>query len=348
MKVLLIADTSTNSALGSKIINSANSVIAEFKLEIRTTYTSAAPEYSPSMRSRRGKAFYYLNDKRTFEWRDFQREATELINLMEPDLVIVSNILPLSPGVFRAAKHCNALIVNYLIDNPWNRIHYRRSFIANLALYDHIFTTIKATVPLLSKAGARSSSFLPCAYDQTIHVAADRVSSEAVDILFVGTGANERLPWLRSLSKIPGATRRVRGNNWERINLKDWEKKEAVTGNDYCQAISSAKIVLGLLRKANGDLSTDRSYEIGAIGGCGLYQDTEEHRRILRGYPDEGFFCDPGDLQKKTEILLKDARLQDELRRIGYSAIRGERNTYGDRLRKIVEWAKTTATHNNK
>lgn len=346
MKVLLIADTSTNSALGSKIINSANSLIAELRLEIRTTYTSAAPEYSPSMRSRRGKAFYYLNDKRTFEWRDFQRETTELISLMAPDLVIVTNILPLSPGVFKAAKECNALVVNYLIDNPWNRIHYRRSFIDGLALYDHIFTTIKATLPLLSKAGARSSSFLPCAYDQTIHVAADRDESEAVDILFVGTGANERLPWLRSLSKITGATRRVRGNNWERINLKNWEKKDAVSGKDYCKAISSAKVVLGLLRKANGDLSTDRSYEIGAIGGCGLYQDTEEHRRILRGYPEEGFFSDPDDLRRKTEIILRDYQLQNDLRRIGYNAIRSERNTYGDRLASIIECAEISVQHN--
>ena len=54
--------------------------------------------------------------------------------------------------------------------------------------------------------------------------------------------------------------------------------------------------MLGLVRKANGDFSTDRSYEIGAIGGCGLYQDTVEHRTLLNGYPDQGFFKDPKEL----------------------------------------------------
>ena len=59
-------------------------------------------------------------------------------------------------------------------------------------------------------------------------------------------------------------------------------------GEDYCKAINGAKVVLGLVREANGDQSTDRSYEIGAIGGCGLYQDTIEHRQLLQNYPDEG------------------------------------------------------------
>ena len=111
-----------------------------------------------------------------------------------------------------------------------------------------------------------------------------------------------------------------------------------VPGEDYCKAISGAKIVLGLLRAANGDLSADRSYEIGAIGGCGLYQDTKEHRDLLPGYPDIGFFKDPDELREKVQKLIGDENIQSKMRTIGSQAMQKQGNTYSDRLKTMLEW----------
>ena len=96
-------------------------------------------------------------------------------------------------------------------------------------------------------------------------------------------------------------------------------------------------MVLGLLRQANGDQSTDRSYEIGAIGGCGLYQDTEEHRQLLHNYPNEGFFKDPQELTRCVKEVIADTALQLRLRAIGEEAIRKPENTYAARLETILK-----------
>jgi len=141
------------------------------------------------------------------------------------------------------------------------------------------------------------------------------------------------------LADLPGLRRRIHGNSWEGLSTPGWEKGPAVVGEDYCKAMGSARVVLGLLRQANGDLSTDRSYEIGAIGGCGLYQDTSEHRALLQNYPDGGFFKDPTELRARVEALLRDPERQEQLRQGGAQTVRRPQHTYGARLRTILEWS---------
>ena len=159
-----------------------------------------------------------------------------------------------------------------------------------------------------------------------------------VDVAFVGTGAPERQPWLAALADCPGLRRRLYGNSWAGIATPGWERQGAVGGGDYARAIHHARLVLGLLRDANGDLSTDRSYEIGAIGGCGLYRDTWEHRALLPGYPEVGFFSTPAQLREHALAILGDPALQAQLRELGATALRRPEHTYGERLRQMLAW----------
>ena len=340
LPLLLIADTGLQEALGSKFVRAAYELGLEEKKDFEVTYSSPAEFYSPSMRRIWGKIFYRLADRRSIEWWDFQRRLLAEVNRYRPELVVVTGILPLSPKVFEAIKQNGGQVVNYLTDDPWNQIHHRRCFIRNLALYDHIFSTKDALRVRLEKAGTRTTSWLPFAYDPSLHRPHTHSAVDGADVLFVGTGALERMTWLRSLDKLQGIRKRIHGNNWERIATPGWERLEAVVGEEYCKALESAKVVLGLVRHANGDLSTDRSYEIGAIGACGLYQDTTEHRNLLPNYPDVGFFKDPNELLENVVKILRSPELQDELRTIGASAIRKAENTYAARLREILKWAK--------
>jgi hypothetical protein len=165
-----------------------------------------------------------------------------------------------------------------------------------------------------------------------------------VDVAFVGTGAAERLPWLAALADVPGLRRRIYGNSWRGLATPGWELHGAVTGETYARAISGTRVVLGLLRQANGDLSTDRSYEIGAIGGCGLYKDSEEHRALLQDYPDVGFFNTPTQLRQHAMAILADPNLQANLRERGAAAVRRPEHTYAARLRTILEWERASAS----
>ena len=336
-RLLLIGDTSLPEALGSKLLRGAKKLNLQREWEINITYHSPAPNYSPSMKQKRGKLFYRLADKRSWEWWGFQRSLLSQVKELRPDLVVVTGILPLNSEVFLAVKKQGGLMVNYLTDDPWNRIHRRQSFMASLREYDHIFSTKSSLEARLKQAGAPSTSWLPFAYDPELHYPVPAVSG--VDVVFIGTGARERLPWLKSVRDIPGIQRRIHGNSWNRIKTPGWEQHAAVTGEDYCKAIKGAKVVLGLLRQANGDQSTDRSYEIGAIGGCGLYQDTDEHRQLLPDYPNEGFFTNPAELAYRVKEVLANAELQQQLRTLGENKIRRPENTYAARLESILKWA---------
>lgn len=342
LPLLLIADTSVPEALGSKFLRGAQQAGLDPKRDLLVAYTSPAPAFSPSMGRLRGKVFYRLADRRSWEWWGFQRKLIALIEQHKPRLVLVTGILPLAPQVFQAIRASGGWIVNYLTDDPWNPIHRRRCFLRNLKDYDHIFSTKEALRQRLEAAGTLSTSWLPFAYDPELHHPIDFTDPEAADVLFVGTGAAERLPWLEALADLPGLRRRIHGNSWEGLSTPGWEKGPAVVGEDYCRAMGSARVVLGLLRQANGDLSTDRSYEIGAIGGCGLYQETSEHRTLLETYPDAGFFKDPGELRARVQALLSDPDLQHQLRQAGAKALRRPEHTYGARLQTILEWSQAT------
>jgi len=336
-RLLLIADTSLPEALGSKLIRGAKRLELDKKWRISVSYHSPAPNYSPSMNRKRGKGFYRLAGKRSWEWWSYQQLLLRQVEEIEPDLVLVTGILPLDAKIFSTIKRQGGYVVNYLTDDPWNPIHKRRSYIENLPEYDHIFSTKKSLKDRLKKEGTSSTSWLPFAYDPELHYPVQTRSM--VDVVFIGTGAQERLPWLKAITELPGVRRRIHGNSWHGIRTPGWEQQPAVTGENYCQAINGAKVVLGLLRAANGDESTDRSYEIGAIGGCGLYQDTKEHRQLLLEYPEQGFFKEPTMLAQRVKDLLDDSILQQRLRSIGAEAIRRPENTYGARLQSILRWA---------
>ena len=345
-RLLMLADTATPEALGSKFLAGAGTAGLDIG-EWAVAYLSAVPNFSPSMARLRGKIFYRLADRRSWEWWGFQRHLLTRIEALRPRLVLVTGILPLSASVFEAVHRQGGQIVNYLTDDPWNPNHRRRCFLANLRHYDHIFSTKKALRQQLESAGARSTSWLPFAYDPSQHSppAADPSDAQRynVDVAFVGTGAPERLPWLAALADLPGLRRRIYGNSWKGLTSPGWEQHGAVTGESYPRAIHNAKLVLGLLRQANGDLSTDRSYEIGAIGGCGLYQDSEEHRALLPDYPDVGFFNTPAQLREHALAILADPTLQANLRQRGAAALRRPEHTYGARLRTILEWERASA-----
>ena len=338
LPLLLIADTSTPEALGSKFLRGARDAGLDPACDLVIAYSSPATTYSPSMRCIWGKVFYRLSDRRSWEWWSFQHQLRSLIFSRQPRLVLVTGILPLAPEVFRAVHTNGGQIVNYLTDDPWNAIHRRRCFLKNLRLYDHVFSTKQALRQRLEAAGVTSTSWLPFAYDPELHHPPGERTSPGADVLFIGTGAEERLPWITAISNLPGVSRKLHGNNWGRYPTPGWQRGGAVTGDAYCNAINSARIVLGLLRQANGDLSTDRSYEIGAIGGCGLYQDSSEHRALLPGYPDEGFFSNPEELRARVTHLLAHPELQQQLKQLGSAALRSEEHTYGARLRSILDW----------
>ncbi|MFM7547100.1 MAG: glycosyltransferase [Synechococcales cyanobacterium] len=299
-------------------------------------------DYAASMNHLLGKIFFKASGKRPLEWWSFNKEIIRQINHFQPKIILVTGIFPLLNQVFTAARRNNSKIVNYLTDNPYIKRHSSPSFINNINQYDLILSTKRRLVPTLITKGAKRVEFMFFAFDPLWHYFPDidlinNSNTFKSDISFVGSGSIERLPELKALSSLRSLNLQLYGDGWSSINVDGWKKNSAVLGDDFRLAIYSSKLSLGLLRKSNSDDSTMRTFEIPACGGCGIYEDTPEHRDLLIDYPEYGFFNSPLDLAHKCQWLLHHPQELQEMRQKGFDLIVKYTNTYASRLEKIFE-----------
>ncbi|MBF0290401.1 MAG: glycosyltransferase family 1 protein, partial [SAR324 cluster bacterium] len=109
-------------------------------------------------------------------------------------------------------------------------------------------------------------------------------------------------------------------------------------GETFCRVVRYSKINIGLIRRANRDGHSMRSYEIAACGGGGLYEDTPEHRELFEELPDYSFFSSPEDLSQKCSWLLEHPKEREEMRLLGIRNVVRKTNTYSARLKTIFEY----------
>ena len=206
-----------------------------------------------------------------------------------------------------------------------------------------VFSTKTKILAELMQNAVKKARFLPFAYDPFLHYEPKDLQPSirerfGSDICFVGRADTERMPHLDAISALNSNLRlRLYGGAWEKINLKNWEKHPIVIDEEYRLALNCSKLALGIVRKRNQDESTLRTFEIAACGGCGIYEDTSEHRQILDGYPDYGFFSTPEDLAIKCNWLLEHPIELEQMRQLGIQLVVKESNTYTSRLKEILE-----------
>lgn len=80
-----------------------------------------------------------------------------------------------------------------------------------------------------------------------------------------------------------------------------------------------------------------RTFEIAAMGGCMLAEDTEEHREILGADGECAmFFRNEREMVEKAKWLLGHPEERSRLARAAYLRITRGQNTYADRLRTML------------
>ncbi|MEH1853879.1 MAG: glycosyltransferase [Nostoc sp.] len=336
-RVLIIGNTSENYQLGSILTRASQ----ELCLLFSTTDTNWN-YYAPSMKYLWGKIFFKLSGKRPLEWWSFNREIVSYIKEFNPQVVLVTGIFPLTNEVFDICSQTSAYIVNYLTDYPWNPHHRSAVFLSNLKKYDLVLSTKTRILSELIEYKIKKVHFLPFGYDhflshQPVNVSEFERDFFRADISFIGVADSERIPFLDALSSLNGLKLKIYGPAWDRLNLKKWQKLPAVFEHEFRLAIYFSKLSLGIVRKRNKDESTMRTFEIAACGGCGIYEDTQEHREILAGYPEYGFFSSPEDLANKCKWLLENPVEREEMRKLGMQIITKDTNTYTNRLKTILD-----------
>ena len=337
-KILFIGDTSGINSIGSMLTRATQELNLPFVVN-----NNRFSNYAPSMKTIWGKAFFKMTGKRPLEWWLFNHNIVNTILDVNPSLVLVTGIFPLSDEVFNTCSKINCKIANYLTDYPWNPQHISRKFLSNLPKYDLVLSTKTQILSELKDHGIKNVKFMPFAYDPFVyHQPELSTQSErdlfSADVSFIGMGDIERIPFLEAIASLGELNLKIYGPNWNKIHIKNWKNLPPVVGNDYRLAIRYSKITLGIVRKRNRDQSTMRTFEIATCGGCGIYEDSSEHREILSGYPDYGFFSSPEDLAEKCKWLLENPIELEQMRQMGINLIATDDNTYAARLKKILRY----------
>jgi hypothetical protein len=256
------------------------------------------------------RAFWHLLGHRPVHLEAFSDSVVATCGKFKPDLVLVTGIAPLSARALLLLKDRGFRVVNFLTDDPWNRQHHAPWFLKALKLYDHVFTPRHANEPDLARHGVVSFSYLPFAYSPEDHHPPEAVTEEDRQrwsglVAFIGGADADRVAVVRELVKA-GVPVGLWGGYWrDHADLAPFAHGHADA--ETCRKIiASAGANLCLVRKANRDGHSMRSYEMAAIGGCLVVEDTADHRALFE--PDSKcviYFRDCTDMVDKVRVTLK-------------------------------------------
>jgi spore maturation protein CgeB len=112
-----------------------------------------------------------------------------------------------------------------------------------------------------------------------------------------------------------------------------------VTGRRYRLALGGAKIALGLLRSANRDQHTMRTFEIPACGAFLCAPRTDEHQAILHEGAEAAFFDNPDELKSQVMRYLTNDEARVQVAAAGRRALTQGTNTYADRIVEMLALA---------
>jgi spore maturation protein CgeB len=236
-------------------------------------------------------------------------------------------------------KRIGLTTVSYLTDDPWNPAHRARWFLRALPKYSAVFSPRRSNLHDLAHHGCDRAIFLPFAYDPSIHFKSERRATAVPipEILFIGAGDPDRVPYAMALLK----TRihlAIFGDYWGRYSPLAQSWKGYADLETARQMTCSTPVCLCLVRRANRDGHTMRSFEAAAMGACLLCEDTDEHREIF-GRDGEAvlYFHSIHQMIDRAKWLLGHEAERSRMRELAFERVTKGRNTYRDRLDKILD-----------
>jgi spore maturation protein CgeB len=281
-----------------------------------------------------------LADRRPLRLDRFSAAVVDRCREARPDVLIATGSAALTESALRQIKALGVVCVDFSTDDPWNAAVRSDWHLRALPHYDLVFTPRRANLDDFAALGCPAVRYLPFGYDETLF-APPGVGEEAPshDVLFVGGGDRDRAGFMSAFMR-SGPPVALVGGYWERFTAT----RELALGPKPPEVLrgltAAAKVNLCLVRTANRDGHVMRSFEIPAIGGCMLVEDTAEHREIFGA---DGtcvvYFRDAADAAERARVLLADAGMRTRLATCAHQKISGGGHTYRDRLRCMLEAA---------
>jgi spore maturation protein CgeB len=335
---LVIVGNSDEIHVGAHLLRAARS------LGLKATFCDTKAAFGGPWPVR--KLNWHLRGRRPPGMGPFGESVVAACRIERPSWLVATGLAPLSGNVLERIRGMGILTINYLTDDPWNPAHRAGWFFDTLPHYDCIFSTRRANLEDLVHAGCRKVKYLPFAYDPQIHFPecletdTERDRFDA-DILFFGGADCDRVSWILALIHA-GFKVVLYGGYWERYH----ETRRLTRGHadvaTLREAVAGAKVALCLVRRANRDGHAMRSFEIPAMGGCMLTEDTEEHREI---FGPEGnavvYFRTVDEMVNKARWLIDHPDERKRLAAAAHRLIVTGPNTYKDRLATMLKLARS-------
>lgn len=290
---------------------------------------------------------WHLREHRPARLERFSRQVLEACHSRQPTWMLATGLAPVKAETLDDMRRLGIACLNYLTDDPWNPRHRTPWFLQALPRYDRVFSTRQANLADLRAVGCSSVNYLPFAFQPDLHRPEEADGEEerrrlACDVLFVGGNDPDRAPLIAHLIRT-GMNVALYGGFWGRSRITRRYNRGHANVGTLRKATDAAKICLCLVRRANRDGHVMRTFEIAAMRGCMLAEDTAEHRQLL-GAEGEAtlYFASPDEMVAKARWLLDHP---DESRQMAYALhrrITGGRNTYADRLAEMLQLATPT------
>jgi spore maturation protein CgeB len=289
---------------------------------------------------------WHFAHRRPLRLKRFSAEIVDACAQTRPDVLIATGAAPLTTSALNTLRTMGIVCMNYSTDDPWRPVHrwspVPRSHwhLRALPAFDLVFTPRRANIDDLRRVGCPDVRYLPFGYDDALSVPFEEPNdAPAYDVLFVGGADNDRVEFMKAFMRA-GPPVALCGGYWDRYPATQQYARGQKGFEEVRGLTAAAKVNLCLVRRANRDGHVMRSFEIAAIGGCMLVEDTEDHRALF-GSDGEAvvFFGTPDEAAKRAHALIADSAERARLSASVRTRITGGAHTYQDRLRSMLDAA---------
>jgi hypothetical protein len=330
---LVIVGNDGGTNVGASLVRAARAVGCDVTLvDARDAY--AAPRVVARLN-------WWLRGRRPTRLAAFSRHVLDVCTRVEPGVLLATGIAPIDRPTLDALSSRGIQTIDYLTDDPWNPAFRSAWFLAALPAYHHVFSVRTRNLDDLRRHGCADVRYLPFGVDLDLFFPEPPPPSEIAayrtDVCFAGGADRDRAPIVGALSR-GGLSVSLYGDYWDRFPETRALSRGHAAPDVLRKAASGAAVSLCLVRRANRDGHTMRSFEVPAVGGCMLAEDTEEHRRFF-GSSGQAvtFFRDTAEMLDRARHLIASPAERERLARAGHEVIRHGAFTYHDRLVTMLD-----------
>ncbi|HEY7473375.1 MAG TPA: glycosyltransferase [Vicinamibacterales bacterium] len=288
----------------------------------------------------RQKTDWWVRGHRPSRLAPFSARVLQVVRTFSPDVLITTGLAPVDARTLRTIGDLGTTRLNFLTDDPWNPAHRAAWFFDALNAYDRVFTPRRANVGDLEAHGVTAVSVLPFAYAPDRHFPEAPAPAEAsrweADVMIAGGADRDRIGVVAPLIRA-GFRVALYGGYWDRFRETRDAARGLLDAPGVRRATAAAKVCLGLVRRANRDGHCMRTYEVPAMGGCLLAEDTADHRALFGPDGDAAvYFSQPEAAVEKVAALVRRDDLRRDLARRAHAIVTTGGQTYADRLQSML------------